>query len=140
MNPRRPIRPPGATLRLLVAALLVGLTGPGCSTPGAGEPAAEIEVPAEGLGVTVHNQNWATVHCYLLLDSRSVSLGQVSTNRVETFIVDPGVLGSRRSVRLLADPVGSTDAFMSDPILVEPGDRIEWTLRNPLDQSSIHVY
>lgn len=135
------MRGAGRIASFLAAVLLAGSVLTGCSSiPGGDEPGAEVDVPAEGLAVTVHNQNWATIHCYVVLGSRSVSLGQVSTNREETFTVGPGVLGPTRSVRLLADPVGSTDTYLSEPILIEPGDRIEWTLRNPLSQSSIHIY
>lgn len=127
-------------LKAVALVCLMGFSSSGCATGGGEDPQTELAPREEGLAVTVHNQNWSTVHCYLLLDSRSVSLGQVSTNRVETFTVRDGVLGSHRSVRLLADPVGSTDSYTTEPILIESGDRIEWTLRNPFSLSSIQLY
>ncbi|MFW6192475.1 MAG: hypothetical protein ACOC83_03225 [Gemmatimonadota bacterium] len=127
-------------LRTAVVFFLMGFSTSGCATGGGDDPETELASRGEGLAVRVHNQNWSTVHCYLLLDSRSVSLGQVSTNRAETFTVGSGVLGGHRSVRLLADPVGSTDTYTTETILIDPGDRIEWTLRNPFSLSSIQLY
>lgn len=127
-------------LRAVAVVFLMGFSTSSCVTGGGDDPETELASREEGLAVTVHNQNWSTVHCYLLLDTRSVSLGQVSTNRAETFTVRSTVLGSHRSVRLLADPIGSTDSYTTEPILIEPGDRIEWTLRNPFSLSSIQLY
>lgn len=127
-------------LQAVAVVFLMSFSTSGCATGGGDDPETELASRGEGLAVTVHNQNWSTVHSYLLLDTRSVSLGQVTTNRAETFTVGAAVLGSHRSVRLLADPVGSTDTYTTEPILIEPGDRIEWTLRNPFSLSSIQLY
>ncbi len=41
---------------------------------------------------------------------------------------------------LLADPVGSTQIFLSEPVVVVPGEQIEWRLAQNLRESTIYVW
>jgi hypothetical protein len=50
------------------------------------------------------------------------------------------MLGATRTVRLIADPVGSPQSVGTDPIHVAPGQFIEWRLENELAMSSVGVY
>lgn len=79
------------------------------------------------------------MHVYVMTAGQRWSLGIVTSQSTQTFELPDGVFAAARDVVFLADPVGSVLAFHSDPVLLRPGDRVEWLLQNRLAQSSISV-
>lgn len=118
--------------------LLSLLLAAGCTPFWAGEDDPVMEEDRE---VTVHvkNHNWNTIHVYAIGSGQRKSLGQLATNDSATFTISESIAGTQRELRLLADPIGSRRQHVSERILFEPGDRIEWTVQNDLDQSSVMV-
>lgn len=56
-----------------------------------------------------------------------------------TFAVPTSQLGHQGAIRLMADPLGSTQTFTSDWVPVAPGDHVEWTLEANLKLSRVSV-
>lgn len=135
---RRPARPSLAIV-LLAAALAATACGAFGRQPGGAAPVMDEEERPETLAVSVRNDAWSTIHVYVVAGGQWESLGVVASQTTEDYVVTRSMLGSRREIRLVADPVGSTQGYFSDPILVEPGDRVEWTLRENLSLSSVFV-
>lgn len=106
-----------------------------------GTPSPEPRENQRGEEITVHVQNnaWETIHVYALAGGQWESLGVVSSQNSSDYTIPRGMLGGRSEIRLVADPIGSNQGFFSEPILVEPGDRVEWTLQNNLALSSVFV-
>jgi len=134
---------PGAVLRALAfTGVLAGVVaaGPaGCATGGAGAGQDQVRRQEAPVTLFVKNYNWSTVHVYVIASGQTVSMGQLSSMDTATYTLPPSVLGGARQIRLLADPVGSRTAFMSEPVLIEAGDRVEWTIQDHLSQSSVMV-
>lgn len=118
---------------VLAATVACGLFSrqPGDESPADSERAA--------LTVSVRNQAWKNIHVYVIAGGSWQSLGVLSSQDEEAYEVSPTLLGGRQEIRLAADPVGSREGFISDPILVEPGDRVEWTIQDNLALSSVFV-
>lgn len=89
--------------------------------------------------VRVQNYAWATMHVYAVVGTRWESLGQLGSQVTETYEISPGLLGTSQEIRLAADPVGRVEAYFSDPIFLQPGDEVEWTLQNNLALSSVII-
>lgn len=87
----------------------------------------------------VTNHNWQDMHIYVQASGQRWSLGLVTTNSARSFELPRGVFASGRDVVLVADPIGSNVPYHSDPVLLEPGDRVEWRLENRLSQSRLFV-
>lgn len=127
-----------ATGRGIALALLAVLTA--CVGGRGGGPEAErTRAGAETVSVEVTNYNWRDMHVYVLAAGQRFSLGIVATQRSEMYELPPGVLAADRELVLMADPVGSSLAYLSEPILVQAGDVVEWRLQNRLPQSGIFV-
>lgn len=126
------MRPAGALVALVLPLLVTAcaLGGRGDPSQGAGE---------EGLTVEVTNYNWQDMHVYVLASGQRHSLGIVTSQSTQSFDVPSSALAARREITFLADPVGSVLAYVSDPVLVEPGDRVAWTIQNRLSHSSVFV-
>lgn len=120
-----------ATTVLLIAGLLCG-----CASAGRGGTG---EAETGSVTVEVTNYNWSVIHAYVLVSGQRYSLGLVTTNRSESFPLPRGALTARRALVFLAVPIGSPVAYVSDEILVAPGDTIVWTIQNSLAQSSVIV-
>lgn len=63
----------------------------------------------------------------------------VTSQNSEVFELPRSALASDRDIVFIADPIGSVVAFVSDPVLVQPGDQVRWTIQNRLRHSSVFV-
>ncbi len=125
-----------ATLSVLLLAVAVGA----CSTTRGGEGEDGSDGARDRpVYVEIENQSWNTVHVYVLAGGQYQSLGQISSQNSSRYEVPRGMMGGRKEIRLAADPIGSREGFISDRILVEPGDVVSWTLTQPLAHSRVFV-
>jgi hypothetical protein len=122
-------------LRLILALLAPVIATPGCGFFSSRDPSP----PSSEVSVEVENQNWSDITIYLMAGGLPQRLGMVTALSNATFVVSPQRLNTTHPLRLRALPVAGR-AFTSEPILVQPGQAITWTLRNDLDTSSISVY
>ncbi len=89
--------------------------------------------------VAVESHNWNDITIYLVTGGLPQRLGMVTALSNASFDFPSHRLNTSAGVRLRALPVAGRP-FTSDPILVQPGQVITWTLENDLDTSSHSVY
>lgn len=131
---------PGARPAALSLLALAVVAGACASTRGGdGEGDDSRSFADRPVSVEVENQSWNTVHVYVLARGQFQSLGQISSQNTGRYEVPRNMLGGRKEIRLAADPIGSREGFISDRILVEPGDVVSWTLTQPLAHSRVFV-
>jgi hypothetical protein len=97
------------------------------------------EEPVPETVLVVVNRHWANVTVYILRGHSRVRIGTVNSMASQEFVVPAILVGRVVDLRLVADPVGG-DPYISDEVLVGPGDRIEFRLANILGHSSISVW
>jgi hypothetical protein len=120
---------------LLPFLLLAGCAGHGVS--GGPDQAPSRDVP---VSVEVENHNWSDMVIYLDRGSLSQRLGTVGTLHTATFTFPFLQLGTTGTARLRADPIGNLSSFSSEPINIQPGQSIKWTIESDLDRSFLAVY
>mgnify|MGYP006293178133 CR=1 FL=1 len=120
---------------ILAVPLLVGCSLVGAGTPGTAETASAGQQEDRETRARVNNESWYNVRVYAADGSRRVSLGSVGSFETATFVVPSGMVAAADRIQLLADPVGSTTTFRSSPVLVRPGDVVEWTVHNDPGQT-----
>lgn len=132
---------PPTWLAAVVFSLVLPLAGCMSGTGGSdGETSPRRDSYGDNpVRVRVENQNWRAIHVYAVAGGQIESLGQLSSQQTETYEVPATILGSRQEIRLFADPIGSHEGTLSDPVLIHPGDLVEWTLTQPLIHSHIFV-
>jgi len=91
------------------------------------------------VAVEVENHNSSDMTVYLVTSGLPQRLGMVTAMSTGSFTFRAQRLNTAGSVRLRALPVAGT-AHTSEPILVQPGQTITWTLQSDLDTSSWSVY
>ncbi len=113
---------------------LLALLMTGCAT------AEERRAAAAGpISVEVTNHNYLDANVYAVGSSQTVRLGTVTTNSTQTFEVPRG-LPISGGLRFLVDPIGSSDAYLSDDVLVSPGDVVSLLIQSSLGLSSTSVH
>ena len=125
---------------MLAIRLVLALAALMSSTPGCGFFSSRHPAPARSeVAVEVENHNWNDITIYLMAGGLPYRLGMVTAFSNATFAFPSQRLLTGSGLRLRALPVAG-QPFTSEPILVQPGQAITWTLENDLDRSSFTVY
>lgn len=124
--------------RLAMAFTLAGVGG-GCSSAMEREPANAFAGETEAT-VLVTNNNWSDMTVYASRNGAVMRLGTVTSMTTERFTLpSPLVVGSG-NLQLVADPLGSTNTYRTQPLLVSPGQQVEFILQNNLALSTLSVW
>lgn len=146
-------------LKTMVTAVAASLSLQACASAGGGGPsalyladgpsasAARHTAVAHGSSSTssaaavlhVENYNWMDVVVYAVQGTSRIRLGQVTTMGSADFRIPERFLSSSDNVRLLVDPIGSTEGYMTDAIVVRDGQRVSFSVQNALQFSSVQV-
>lgn len=125
-------RPCVAALSLALSLVLKG-----CVPAPAADPYRPAPAVGEGLTVAVTNDHVLDMRIYLVRGSVPIPLGSVGSAEHRVFRISPAELGHMGDIRLMADPLGRREPYVSDPIQVAPGQRVEWRLAHRLGLSSV---
>ncbi len=99
------------------------------------------EAPAQAeIFVEVESHNWSDIVIYLMDGSQSLRLGTVASLSSIHVVLPYRHLQSGGKVRLRAYPVGGPGSFTSEDLLVQPGQRIVWTLESDLTRSFLSIH
>jgi hypothetical protein len=117
---------------------MVGVLAGACAS-GTGGAAETNGVRGAVTVVEVSNHNWSDVNVYAVHLGTRMRLGTVVSMTTRKFTLPARALVADGTLRLMASPIGSTRTYVTDPILVGQGDRVEWNLENRLALSSYMV-
>lgn len=85
------------------------------------------------------NHSRSDVRVYAARNSLRSLLGMVVAGRTETFSVPSDLMGGAGGVTLVADPIGGGPSLSTDPLVVAPGQLVEWTIRAAANQSGVTI-
>lgn len=91
------------------------------------------------IALTVQNDNFYDVHVYAMRDGVYESMGMVLSFTTARFEIPERFTTAGADFRLLADPIGGSGVYVSDPILIAPGQGLKLTVQNALDLSTVIV-
>lgn len=113
----------GSRARLFLALAL--LAAPACAANRSGESDPSLQGRLE-----VENRSSFDMDVDIISDrGGAVRLGLAPAAETTTFRLTPGMLAGAGSVRFRARPVrGGSDALLSDPYKVRPGEQIVWSI------------
>lgn len=129
-------------IRPLLAILVIMLWGgAACATGGSSTQSnnEEDSSPAERpTSVQVDNGNNLDMVVYALADGQYRRLGNVTAHQRSDLTL-PRYIVSASDVRLVADPIGSQTAYLSERILFSPGDILVLNIGARMNLSSVSV-
>ena len=130
----------GGTWTHRSAVLLLGLavTGVACFLGKKDPPAAASW--SEDVPVFIINHHWLDITIYVIHDGQRTRLG-VAGGTAETQMMLPSrLLGVGRDIQLYGDPIGSSERALTEVIVVQTGQFIQWLLEPTLERSTVGVY
>jgi hypothetical protein len=137
-SPRCPAARPfplRAALLLLALPLVVGGCLPWRSAPtewdGAQRP--------QGVQLEVVSQHFNDVVVYIVPDGQRRRIGAVGGHSTEMFDISSHSEIFSRSFRLVGEPIGSRETYVSDPITANHGDVVVLVLTSELRMSHWHI-
>ena len=127
-----------AFLTLTVAALV---TVPAAVAQTASEETSETPAAvSQRTTVRVVNNNWQDIRVYAVRGIYRRRLGTVTSLSSSVFTLPPTFLVQSEELRLMADPIGRRGTFVSEVLVVNPGDVVEWRLWNNIELSNIFIH
>lgn len=78
--------------------------------------------------VRVENQNLADMTIYVYRGSQRMRLGRASGNGVTNLEIPKSMVSGLTELRFLAEPMGNQRGIMSQPIPVNQGDLVDFTI------------
>jgi len=124
----------------LAAAVLAALAATSCSKQTASSPftgGGGQGREARQIRIEVVNNNFADMSIYVMDSGTNFRVGDVTGKTTARFTLDPNQISPSAGLRLLADPIGSRDAFLSDPVSAGPGSFVVFTIGAALSQSYV---
>jgi hypothetical protein len=120
-----------------MVAVIAGLWSTACR-PTAESPFRPRPIE-EPVTVEVDNGGYLDVVVYALPDGAWHRLGSVTGLASAAFVVPSVMATAGTGFRLLVDPIGSDDAYFTEVIRANPGDRVELHVQSLLSLSSWSV-
>jgi hypothetical protein len=128
--------------RLAAFAAITFLVTGCASTGGSQWTSNDGPLPAyeRGTTVEVENHNWSDMVVYAVRYSTRVRLGMVTSMNKRQFKIPTAVNLSPGGLELVAEAIGSRERYLTGPINVAQGQRVELRLENQLPISTWSVW
>ncbi len=124
----------------LVAAALAGGCATGRGAASADDLSSAQAAPANTAIVHVDNHNWQDVDVFAVREGMKLRLGMVTSMSAGDFRLPESFLVGSPNVQLRIDPIGASSAYLTQTILVTPGQTVDLRIENNLNLTSYSVY
>lgn len=118
----------------LAAYMVLALSPGACASRRTPErpppPPVQLEVDNHALG---------QMRIFVLHEGQRTRVGEVAGGGTQLFILPARLLGSTSEIRLVAEPIAAFSRYVSETLIVHPGQRVVLTIENKLDASSVAV-
>jgi hypothetical protein len=121
--------------RLVALALSLALASTACRSAGPYDPDRQ---QSGSVTLVVRNDNFADVDVYAIADGLATRVGTVTGNSTARFALSPTVVAAS-DLRIVATPIGGNGRASSGPLLVSPGQTIQFNIAPALRQSNAIV-
>jgi hypothetical protein len=123
--------------RIALAAVVAAASLAGCSR---NRSPTIVSPPGENIPLQITNHHYLDITVYAIHDGQRTRLGVAGGSAHTKMVLPARLLGAGRELRLYGDPIGSSDRAITEVIVVQPGQFVEWLLETGLDRSTVGVY
>lgn len=96
--------------------------------------------PEESIPLEIDNHQYLDITIYAFHDGQLTRLGVAGGSAHTQMVLPARLLGAGRELRLYGHPIGGSDRAITEVIVVQPGQYVEWLLETTLSRSTISVY
>jgi hypothetical protein len=118
-------------------ALLGALLSSACATH---RPSNRVSAQSVAPKVIVRNDNWLDVVIYTVHGSSRMRVGTVGGSSTTTFRLTGEVANGATPLQILADPIGSRSSYVTDPVTLSPGQRLELQIGSVISTSTYAIF
>lgn len=125
---------------LLAAALSTAATA--CSAPRPDMTAAEPEpasMNSEGFSLILNNRHYLDVNVFVHHDGQASRVATVTGSSSSAVVVPRWMLGKGGVIRLIAEPIGEHSSYVTDNLVIQPGQIVELNVENAIARSNYSV-
>lgn len=126
---------------LLLAAAL-GTAATACSAPRPDMTAAEPEpasMNSEGFSLILNNRHYLDVNVFVHHDGQASRVAMVTGSSSSAVVVPRWMLGKGGVIRLIAEPIGEYSSYVTDNLVIQPGQIVELNVENAIARSNYSV-
>ena len=103
-----------------------------CSAP----RTTPLVTPSDNLAfIEIRNDHWRAIRVFMVAAEGRYFLGDIAPDAVQLFQIPKEFIKADGKAQFLADPDGSADEYLTEPIQVAGVGRIYWRLRKSLYNS-----
>jgi len=121
------------------AAIVAVVSSAACATNRTSNEAGLVTAEAAPT-VTVQNDNWLDVAVYVVHGTSRLRIGTVSSTTSRTFRLPREGGTGAIPLQILADPIGENRRYITDPVTLAPGQRLEVKVGSPISFSSFAIW
>lgn len=114
-----------------------------CTTPrqdlGKGKTPAPEVAASQGFDLTVHNRHYLDVNLFIQHDGQTSRLTTVTGSSAVTVPVPAWMIGKGGLVRLVAEPIGENSQYVTDDLILQPGETVTLNVENAIARSNYSV-
>ena len=122
------------------AALMVSALA--CSTPRqnlAEDEPAPAQSGRQGFSLVINNRHYLDVNIFMHHDGQTTRVETVTGSSSAALMVPGWMLGKGSVIRLSAEPVGDVARYVTDNLVIQPGQIVELDVENAIGRSSYRV-
>jgi hypothetical protein len=93
----------------------------------------------EGFELTLNNHHWLDVNIFVQHDGEASRVTTVTASTSQSLILPGWLLGDSKLVRIIAEPVGAQDSYVTDLMRVDPGQSVELNVESTLATSNYSI-
>jgi hypothetical protein len=94
---------------------------------------------ADGFELTLNNHHWLDVNIFVQHDGEASRVTTVTASSSQSLILPLWLLGDSKIVRIIAEPVGEQDSYVTDLMRVDPGQSVELNVESALARSNYSI-
>ncbi len=125
-------------LRTLLAGAALACSAPQPNTNPSPETGAN-RLNSEGFSLYLNNRNYLDVNVFVQHDGQSSRVGTVTGSSSMTMAVPTWMIGQGGTIRLMAKPIGDHDQFVTDDLVIQPGQSVELNIESSIARSHYSV-
>ena len=122
--------------RIALLTVLLGLLPTAAALAQQAAPSGD---QGETVRVAVDNRAAGDVRVYALQDGHMVPLGLVPSRTSSTLVIPHGFLRGESGIQLVAERIGGSAWYKSDPIDVRPPRELALTVQEEIQRSTVSV-
>jgi hypothetical protein len=123
--------------RIALAAIVAAASLAGCSPNGTPKI---VPPPIENIPLQITNHHYLDITIYAIHDGQRTRIGVAGGSAHTSMVLPSRLLGVGRELQLYGDPIGSSERAITEVVVVQPGQFIEWLLESGLSRSTVGVY